>query len=724
MKLHLSPYNVSPSAWSLASITSASNTCCLPRVFTPRQHSTTPCLLRSAGSGSATLDVAPTTQTQQQYKQYQQQQQQQQWHLPTRSISERDTLDTHADFAAPNHEDDIDQLQLLQRELEGYRATTTRELAHLQQQDAEGTAGPSKRRASTSALSLRSSSSSSSSSTFSEPSTSSSSPAPISRKRLGARSRSTSTLQLGSPTSFASSTKRSQNRQQHHGQQPATATSPSTSSSNSALRNSRRALLGDVAQATPSADSVHSSERRARLLSRAEEVMLATVARDGVHIEKVAKQLASILKRQPDLEELARAMKSEPWELEQRKQASLAARRMLLQANRGLVAKVVNQVNSYQHGRRNNCLSFEDSMEAGMAGMLKAILKFEPESGFKLSTYAVNWIRQELTRAQAQADLIRVPEHFRVEAGQLLRAQAELHSQKQQKPTDEEVCRALGWSRHKFVQVNQAALMKHAAAQAMSLESSLDDESAHNLDATMSLARTNSQGENGWKFSSGGTTAAEVEREEQLARDMEALLEQVVHQPHTQQAQHNMPHTAPAAEQPLSPGASTTASAINSMRARKPGRKSKRELQAAQAAAPAAGVAAAPVVPDAGTGSEEQGQEMLQEGLSPLHVEILRLRLGLMAGREQAWGDDRVKELTKGVVRPRRDARATPKSLKKRARAQEVLEQQAAQGKVVSVHSIATKFGMTPRRVQQAEREALQWLHSKCSGQVSICGPS
>eukprot|EP00983_Pelagomonas_calceolata_P070301 1150739-Pelagomonas_calceolata.AAC.6 len=286
MKLHLSPYNVSPSAWSLASITSASNTCCLPRVFTPRQHSTTPCLLRSAGSGSATLDVAPTTQTQQQYKQYQQQQQQQQWHLPTRSISERDTLDTHADFAAPNHEDDIDQLQLLQRELEGYRATTTRELAHLQQQDAEGTAGPSKRRASTSALSLRSSSSSSSSSTFSEPSTSSSSPAPISRKRLGARSRSTSTLQLGSPTSFASSTKRSQNRQQHHGQQPATATSPSTSSSNSALRNSRRALLGDVAQATPSADSVHSSERRARLLSRAEEVMLATVARDGVHIEK------------------------------------------------------------------------------------------------------------------------------------------------------------------------------------------------------------------------------------------------------------------------------------------------------------------------------------------------------------------------------------------------------------------------------------------------------
>eukprot|EP00983_Pelagomonas_calceolata_P070297 1150739-Pelagomonas_calceolata.AAC.2 len=66
-------------------------------------------------------------------------------------------------------------------------------------------------------------------------------------------------------------------------------------------------------------------------------------------------------------------------ELEQRKQASLAARRMLLQANRGLVAKVVNQVNSYQHGRRNNCLSFEDSMEAGMAGMLKAILKFEPE---------------------------------------------------------------------------------------------------------------------------------------------------------------------------------------------------------------------------------------------------------------------------------------------------------------------------------------------------------
>ncbi|KAF5841469.1 hypothetical protein DUNSADRAFT_12634 [Dunaliella salina] len=730
MRLHLfSPYNISSSARILASTSSTNSlTCCPPRAsLTPRF---TPC--RSAGS--ATLDVAPTnTQHQTQQSQQQQQQQYPQWHLPTKSISESDTLDTHQDFAAPlSHEDDMDQLKLLQRELEGCRLATAKELAQLQQQDSDGTTsvssapGRSKRRAGTTpALSSRSSSSSSSSA-VSEPSTSSSSLTPTKEKRLGARSRSTGALQLGSHDTFASSTKRTHQRR-HQKQRPATL--PGASGNNSALRNSRDAFLGVPVLPTPSADRIHDSGRRARVLSRAEEGMLATVARDGVLIEQVAKQLASILKRQPDNEELAVAMKSEPWELEQRKQASLAARRLLLKANRGLVAKVVHQSIAHQQDRGGSSLTFEDSMEAGMTGMLKAILKFEPESGFKLSTYAVNWIRQELSRAQMQADLIRVPDHFKVEAGQLMRAHNELLNQKQQKPTNEEVCHALGWSRLKYAQVNQATLMKHAASQALSLESSLDDENAHSLDAAMSMALSNPRGEDGWKFSSGSTMTAEVEREEQLARDMEALLEQVVRQPEAQQAQHAQQQPASAAEQQLSAtpaGGSTAASAASSMRVRKPGRKSKREMQAAQSGAapaeghaPTAAAAAGAAAPDPEAGSEQQGQAMQQEGLSPLHVEILRLRLGLMAGRDQEWDEERVKQLTEGFVRPRRETRVTTKSLTKRARTQEVLEQRAAQGQAVSVHSIAAKFGMTPRRVQQAEREALQWLQRKYSGQIA-----
>ncbi len=66
-------------------------------------------------------------------------------------------------------------------------------------------------------------------------------------------------------------------------------------------------------------------------------------------------------------------------DLQQRKQASLAARRLLLRANHGLVAKVVMQFEASQRNRGGSCLQFADSLEAGMQGLLKAIMKFEPE---------------------------------------------------------------------------------------------------------------------------------------------------------------------------------------------------------------------------------------------------------------------------------------------------------------------------------------------------------
>lgn len=66
-------------------------------------------------------------------------------------------------------------------------------------------------------------------------------------------------------------------------------------------------------------------------------------------------------------------------DLEQRRQASLAARRMLLRSNQGLITKVVYAFTQSQKAKGGACQSFEDNLEAGMQGMNKAISKFNPE---------------------------------------------------------------------------------------------------------------------------------------------------------------------------------------------------------------------------------------------------------------------------------------------------------------------------------------------------------
>jgi DNA-directed RNA polymerase specialized sigma subunit len=57
----------------------------------------------------------------------------------------------------------------------------------------------------------------------------------------------------------------------------------------------------------------------------------------------------------------------------------MAARRMLLRSNHGLVAKIVSGFIAVQRSKGLNHLSYEDNLEAGMQGMLKAIIKFNPE---------------------------------------------------------------------------------------------------------------------------------------------------------------------------------------------------------------------------------------------------------------------------------------------------------------------------------------------------------
>jgi RNA polymerase primary sigma factor len=146
------------------------------------------------------------------------------------------------------------------------------------------------------------------------------------------------------------------------------------------------------------------------------------------------------------------------------KKGDQRARNRMISANLRLVVKIA-------HDYSNFGLPLLDLISEGNIGLIKAVERFDPSKGGKLSTYAAWWIKQAIKRALAnQSKTIRLPVHLVDKISKMRRITTQFVEQHDREPTDEEVAYEMG------VSVNRVAHLKSVSTRPSSLDAPVGDD--------------------------------------------------------------------------------------------------------------------------------------------------------------------------------------------------------------------------------------------------------
>jgi RNA polymerase primary sigma factor len=172
---------------------------------------------------------------------------------------------------------------------------------------------------------------------------------------------------------------------------------------------------------------------RIRLLRAEEEIELARKIADLLALERLGEQLRKRLGRFPNDREWAEAVEMELPAFQRRLYFARRAKDKMVQSNLRLVVSIAKKY-------MNRGLSFQDLIQEGSLGLIRAAEKFDHEKGYKFSTYATWWIRQAITRAIAdQSRTIRLPVHLYETISRIKKTTKILSQEMRRKPTEEEI---------------------------------------------------------------------------------------------------------------------------------------------------------------------------------------------------------------------------------------------------------------------------------------------
>jgi len=193
------------------------------------------------------------------------------------------------------------------------------------------------------------------------------------------------------------------------------------------------------------------------LLKPDEEVELARRVRFLEEVRELQAALQLKLGQEPSKLEVASGLEMTEKQLESRLYQGRVAKRKMIRSNLRLVVSIAKRY-------LNRGVPFLDLIQEGAMGLNRATEKFDPDKGYKFSTYAYWWIRQAITRAIANdARTIRLPIHIVEKLNKLKKAQRELKQKLCRNPTEGEMAEALE------ISVQQLRQLQQLRRQALSL---------------------------------------------------------------------------------------------------------------------------------------------------------------------------------------------------------------------------------------------------------------